>query len=296
MGERMDRIIAAKVYTRICELGSLSAAARALNMSRPMVSRYLEQMEHWAGERLLHRSSRKLTLTPTGERVLQQTRALNEVAESIAAQKQQDLPSGTLRVACSQFGARYYIVPFLSDFLRDYPDVRVELHVSSQAVNMIEERIDLAIRITNDLDPNIIARRLGECDSRLYASPSYIEKRGMPRTPGDLEHHNCLQYSYFLRNIWQMVDENGDPLNVEVSGNFSANDSVVLMDAVADGVGIAMLPVQDAKPRFESGELVKVLEAYPPRSMGIYGIYRSRSYLPAALRLFLAALSDRLAK
>ncbi|QIX98258.1 LysR family transcriptional regulator [Cedecea sp. FDAARGOS_727] len=292
----MDRIVAAKVYTRICELGSLSAAARALDMSRPMVSRYLEHMERWAGERLLHRSSRKLTLTPAGERVLSQARSLNEVAEGITGQKQQDLPSGTLRVACSQFGARYYIVPFLSDFLRNYPDVRVELHVSSQAVNMIEERIDLAIRITNDLDPNIIARRLGECDSVLCASPAYIESKGMPRSPADLAHHNCLQYSYFLRNIWQMVDEQGEPLSVEVSGNFSANDSVVLMDAVAEGVGIAMLPVQDAQQRLDSGELVKVLEDCPPRTMGIYGIYRSRSYLPAALRIFLTALAERLAK
>jgi DNA-binding transcriptional LysR family regulator len=119
----MDRIIAAQVYMRICELGSLSAAARALGMSRPMVSRYLEQMEHWAGTRLIHRSTRKLTLTAAGEKVLQK-RSLTQLSDEIAGQTERAVPSGTLRVACAHFTAMQLISPLLPDFLARYPQLR----------------------------------------------------------------------------------------------------------------------------------------------------------------------------
>jgi DNA-binding transcriptional LysR family regulator len=127
----MDRIIAAQVYMRICELGSLSAAARALGMSRPMVSRYLEQMEHWAGTRLIHRSTRKLTLTAAGEKVLQKTRSLTQLSDEIAGQTERAVPSGTLRVACAHFTAMQLISPLLPDFLARYPQLRLELDINN---------------------------------------------------------------------------------------------------------------------------------------------------------------------
>jgi len=117
MEVKMDRVIAAQVYNRICELGSLSAAARALGISRPMVSRYLEQMEKWAGARLVNRSTRKLTLTAAGEKVLQKTRTLSQISQEIEDQSVKDLPSGTLRVACAHFTAMQIIAPVLPDLL-----------------------------------------------------------------------------------------------------------------------------------------------------------------------------------
>ena len=121
----MDRVIAAQVYNRICELGSLSAAARALGISRPMVSRYLEQMEKWAGTRLVNRSTRKLTLTAAGEKVLQKTRTLSQISQEIEGQSEKDLPSGTLRVACAHFTAMHLIAPVLPGLLSRYPQLRI---------------------------------------------------------------------------------------------------------------------------------------------------------------------------
>lgn len=149
----MDRVIAAQVYLRICELGSLSAAARALGMSRPMVSRYLEQMENWAGAWLIHRSTRRLTLTPAGEKVLLKTRGLTRIADEIAGERQRADPSGTLRVACAHFTAMQLISPLLPDFLARYPQLRLELDINNHPVSLIGERIDVAIRITDNPEP-----------------------------------------------------------------------------------------------------------------------------------------------
>lgn len=157
----MDRVIAAQVYNRICELGSLSAAARALGISRPMVSRYLEQMEKWAGTRLVNRSTRKLTLTAAGEKVLLKTRTLSQLSQEIEGQSEKDLPSGTLRVACAHFTAMHLIAPVLPGLLSRYPQLRIELDVNNHPVSLVGERIDVAIRITDNPEPGMIARRLG---------------------------------------------------------------------------------------------------------------------------------------
>ena len=188
----MDRVIAAQVYNRICELGSLSAAARALGISRPMVSRYLEQMEKWAGTRLVNRSTRKLTLTAAGEKVLQKTRTLSQLSQEIEGQSEKDLPSGTLRVACAHFTAMHLIAPVLPGLLARYPQLRIELDVNNHPVSLVGERIDVAVRITDTPEPGMIARRLGECRSVLCASPDYLAQHGTPVSPEDLAQHNCL--------------------------------------------------------------------------------------------------------
>lgn len=201
----MDRVIAARVYNRICELGSLSAAARALGISRPMVSRYLEQMEKWAGARLVNRSTRKLTLTAAGEKVLQKTRTLSQISQEIEDQSVKDLPSGTLRVACAHFTAMHIIVPVLPDLLQRYPQLRIELDVNNHPVSLVGERIDVASRITDNPEPGMIARRLGECRSVLCASPHYLASRGVPVQLEDLSRHNCLHYS-FCRSVVAFFD------------------------------------------------------------------------------------------
>lgn len=164
----MDRVIAAQVYLRICELGSLSAAARALGMSRPMVSRYLEQMESWAGARLIHRSTRRLTLTPAGEKVLLKTRGLTRIADEIAGERQRADPSGTLRVACAHFTAMQLISPLLPDFLARYPLLRLELDINNHPVSLIGERIDgpFALPTTRRRGPSLVA---SECAVRCSA-------------------------------------------------------------------------------------------------------------------------------
>ncbi|MBJ3813516.1 LysR family transcriptional regulator [Shimwellia pseudoproteus] len=290
----MDRIIAARVYNRICELGSLSAAARALGMSRPMVSRYLDAMESWAGARLIHRSSRRLTITPAGEEILRTTRQLASIADIIEGHATADEPVGTLRVACAHFTAVHIIGPRIPPLLERYPALRIELDISSQPVSLVGERIDLAIRITNYPEPGAIARRLGDCTSVICAAPGYLARRGVPQTPADLANHNCLCYSGFAGQSWRFTAPGGGALSVGVNGNFSTGISALLGDAALAGCGIAMIPLQEALPGLNSGALVTVLPEYSPQRLGIYGLYQSRERQPAALRLLLDDLQASL--
>ena len=292
----MDRVIAAQVYMRICELGSLSAAARALGMSRPMVSRYLEQMEQWAGTRLVHRSTRKLTLTAAGEKVLQKTRTLTQLSDEIAGQSERVIPSGTLRVACAHFTAMQLISPLLPDFLARYPQLRLELDINNHPVSLIGERIDVAIRITDNPEPGAIARRLGVCRSVLCASPRWLQQNGPLHTPDDLTRHNCLHYSHFASQTWQFSDPSGESVTVAVSGNLSAGISSLLMEAAVAGCGIAMLPELEAQRALNSGALKQVLPTWRPKALNVYGIYLSRDYQPSALPLFLEESHQKLAQ
>ncbi|HBZ16640.1 MAG TPA: LysR family transcriptional regulator [Pantoea sp.] len=286
----MDRVTAATVFNRICELGSLSAAARALDISRPMVSRYLEEMEKWAGARLLHRSSRKLTITPSGEKILEKTRALARLAEDITGQEADGQPRGTLRVACAHSTATHILGPMIPGFLARYPAVRIELEINNQPVSLIGERIDVAVRITDDPEPGAIARRLGECISVVCAAPDYLQARGTPQTPDDLAQHNCLHYSRFAGQRWQFHDTQGEIISIEVNGNFSAGISSVLCDAAIAGCGLAMVPEMEARQGIDSGQLQTVMPHYQPKTLAIYGLYMSRDRQPAALRAFLDAV------
>ncbi|MCU7963648.1 LysR family transcriptional regulator [Shewanella sp. SW32] len=305
----MDRLEAAKVFVTIVERGSMISAANALDMSRSMVTRYLSEMEEWSGARLLHRSTRSLSLTPAGEQVLDYCHRLLELANEVPAVSHAAvaIPRGLLRISCSQFLAHQILAPVVQQYLASYPQASVNFHVSSQTVDLVAERIDLAIRITNELDPNLIARRLGECESVVCAAPSYLAARAAVLHPEDLTQHNCLTYSYFGDVMWRFYKTdvganqaqalNSDPksnqgqvFNVPVNGNFSANDSMVVLNATLAGEGIAMQPVWAAKPYLDSGQLVPLLTEFKPQSLGVYGVYQSRKHMQPALRVMMDML------
>lgn len=291
----MDRIMAAVSFNRICELGSLSAAARSLGISRPMVSRYLDEMEKWAGARLIHRSTRRLTLTPAGEKILEKTRQLALLSQDIEGDATRLTPSGTLRIACAHFTATHLLGPVIPSFLARYPALRIEVDINNQPVSLVGERIDLAIRITNAPEPGVIARALGECRSVLCASPGYLAKAGWPETPDDLARHNCLHYSRFSGQSWSFRDPQKGTVAIAVNGNFSAGISSLLCDMAMADVGLALVPEIEARAGLESGRLVSVLPQLEPQPLGIYGLYQSRDHQHAALSLFLDALKQHLA-
>ncbi|HGM6989052.1 TPA: LysR family transcriptional regulator [Serratia marcescens] len=284
----MDRITAAEVFVTIVDRGSMIAAAETLEMSRAMVTRYLAQMEQWAGARLLHRTTRKLSLTDAGERTLERCRQMLALAGEIdlVEEGQSDELRGLLRITCSQSLGQTALVGAVAQYLKRHPQVVVDLQMNNRAVNLVEERIDLALRITNELDPNLIARPLSTCASVVCAAPAYLAAHGTPRQPQDLALHNCLTYSYFGKSLWHF-DAQGVKSAVAVSGNLSANESVVLMAGTVQGAGISMQPYYSAAPLLASGELVELLPDYRPQSMGIYGIYTSRRQMPATLRTML---------
>ncbi|MBA5608154.1 LysR family transcriptional regulator [Duganella sp. FT3S] len=289
----MDRITAATVFVSIVERGSMIAAAESLDMSRAMVTRYLAEMEQWAGARLLHRSTRRLSLTDAGEVTLARCRRMLALAAAIdaAPPEEPDTPHGLLRISCSQSLAQAALASAVPAYLRRYPRMKVDLQMNNRAVNLVEERIDLALRITNALDPNLIARRLASCDSVVCASPAYLAAHGTPRRAEELAEHNCLTYSYFGKSLWQFTRA-GEALSVPVDGNLSANDEFVLLSAAVQGAGIALQPTYSAAPLIAAGQLVALLPDCAPQRMGIYGIYSSRQYLPPALRAMLDFLLD----
>jgi DNA-binding transcriptional LysR family regulator len=287
----MDRMTAALVFCTIHEQGSMAGAARVLGMSKAMVSRYLQAMETWTGNRLLHRSTRNLSLTTAGETALLHARELLRIAEDLsqADTTAGNVPSGNIRISCAQFTARYLLLPFIQRFLPAYPQTSIDLHISNQAVDLVEERIDLAVRITNDLDPNVIARPLGQCVSVLCASPGYLERAGTPTQLQQLSQHNCLMYSNFGKSFWHFR-EAGEPVAVEVRGNLAANESSLLLDATLAGLGISIQPWQAAAPYLATGCLQQLLPQAQPKQLGIYGIYRSRKHQSSAFQVFMQQL------
>lgn len=291
----MDRLTATRVFVEVVERGSQTAAADALDMSRAMVSRYLSELENWVGARLLHRTTRKLSLTGAGEQLLEQCREMLVMAEAMqsVSQPADAAPRGSLRIACSQSLAQAWLVHALGDFIALYPQVSVDLLVGSEAVNLVEARIDLALRITNQLDPNLIARQLAVCRSVVCATPAYLQQHGTPQHPEDLALHNCLSYAYFGRSIWEF-QRDGEQHAVAVAGNLSANESMVLLEATLADAGISLQPRYSVSAQLRSGALVQLLPEYQPQELGIHALYGTRRQMPPALRALLDFLIERL--
>ncbi|MFZ4835496.1 LysR family transcriptional regulator [Rouxiella sp. Mn2063] len=289
----MDRVTAAEVFVAIVERGSMVGAAEYLNMSRAMVTRYLSEMEKWSGARLLHRTTRKLGLTDAGENTLIRCRKLLQVTAEMHSVADNGLEAlrGLLRLSCSQSLAQGVVVAAVTEFLRRHPQVSIDLQLENRTINLVEERIDLALRITNELDPNLIARPLAECCSVLCAAPAYLAAHGTPRELSELSLHNCLTYSYFNKSLWYF-ERDGKNVAVPVSGNLSANESLFLLSAAIEGAGIVCQPRYSAAPLIASGQLQQVLPDWQPKKMGIYAIYSTRRQMPATLRSLLDFLVE----
>ncbi len=288
--------MAAEVFVQIAERGSMAAAATALDMSRAMVTRYLAQMEQWAGARLLHRTTRRLSLTSAGEQALAHSRRLLEVARELPQVQDDgraaDPVRGLLRLACAQSLAQEVLTPAAAVFLRQHPLAAIDFRVDSRAVNLVEERVDLAIRISNTLEPGLVARRLATCASVVCASPDYLARHGTPQRPEELAAHRCLAYSYFGRNVWEFSDAQGLQIGVPVSGPLSANETQVLLAAAVHGVGITHQPAYAAAPLLAAGKLQAVLPGYVPQALGVHALFQQQRRVPPLLRALLDFLVD----
>jgi len=290
----MDRLNAMRVFVTVVDLGSQSAAADHLQLSRPVVSRYLAELEDWVGARLMQRTTRKLSLTAAGQQTLPRCRQLLELAGDLqtAVRQPDDAPRGELRISVSTSFGQAQLVEAVADYVRRYPGVKVELQMLDRTVNLVDERIDLAIRTSNDLDPNLIARRLTVCRSVVCAAPAYLKAHGAPRQVEDLSRHNCLTHAYFGHSLWQFEVE-GKHVAVPVQGNISANEAMTLQKAALVGAGIAMLPTYQAASALRSGELLRLLPEAHPRELNLNAVYTSRKHMPATLRSMLDFLAQR---
>nr|MBL8409726.1 LysR family transcriptional regulator [Dechloromonas sp.] len=290
----MDRLTAVRVFVEVVDRGSLTQAAEGLDMSAAMVSRYLAAVEAWFDARLLHRTTRKLSLTEAGVAALPACRQLLEIAEDVQhlAAERSRVPAGVLRVTTASSFADAQLTAALVDFQRRYEQVEIVLSVSDKATDLVAERVDLAVRITNSLDPATIARPLAVCRSLLCAAPDYLARHGTPRTPADLQAHRCIAHAFGIGRLYRFT-HGGQTIEVPVRWSFHTNETAVLRQAVLAGAGIGMLPTYYVGDALRQGRLLPLLPAYEPEVLGIHAIYLSRQHQPLALRLLVDFLVDR---
>ncbi len=292
----MDRLTAAKVFLETVARGSISAAAAHLDMSRAMATRYIGVMEEWADIRLLHRTTRKLSLTAAGEQLLpicKELVALSADVKVLGAQAE-SAPKGLLRVTAPSIFAEYCLTDLLMEFLQLYPAVTIDLQIADGMTNLAQEGIDLAIRVTDNLDPSVIAKQLGEVDSFICASPAYLKRHGMPGDVRDLAVHNCLTYAYYGRSLWHFIVD-GENVSVPVTGSFSTNEASIIVRAALSGTGVSMLPHFAAAQAIKDGRLVRLFAEHRIKPIGIHAVYLSRQRMPNALKVLIDFLSTRLA-
>lgn len=283
-----------RVFVSVVDLGSQSAAADHLDLSRPVVSRYLAELEDWVGARLMQRTTRRLSLTAAGQETLPRCRQMLELAGDLqaAVSTPDEAPRGELRISVSTSFGQAQLMDAVAEYVKRYPGVKIDLQMLDRTVNLVDERIDLAIRTSNDLDPNLIARRLTVCRSVICASPAYLRSNPTPLQVQDLSQHNCLTHSYFGRSLWHF-EVHGEAVAVPVQGNISANEAMTLQRAALAGVGIAMLPTYQAAAALRSGELMRLLPHARPRELNLNAVYTSRKHMPATLRSMLDFLAER---
>lgn len=296
-GVHMDRLTAMQVFSEVAQRGSFTAAADQLGMTRVMVTRYVNDLEQWLGTRLLQRSTRRISLTASGESCLARCRRMLELSAEIqeGLDQRDQTPKGQLRITTSMSFGIAHLAAAISDYQTRYPEVSVDMLMLDRSVNLIEDRIDLAIRITSELDPGLVARRIAPCRSIVCASPRYIERHGLPESPEDLSRHNCLIYSNFGKKDWHFF-RGDEHVSVQVSGNLSANEATVLTQAMLAGAGVGLQPTYLVGPLIQSGQLLKLLPAWHPPELTIWGVYLSRKHLPASLRTMLDFLTERFGK
>lgn len=281
----MDKLTAIKVFLTVAETGSFTATAERLEISKPMISRYVALMEEWLNARLFQRSTRKVALTDAGEQaVLFCQRIANLTAEmEQEMMAQQGELRGALRVTSSQTFGTYHLVQMVNRFLQLHPKLNIQLLLNDQTIDLISERIDLAIRITNTPDPNFIARKLADCHSLLVATPDYLAQFGTPTQPEELYQHHYLSHHNINRKAWKCTQGEREVL-LDLNSRFTTNDTQALLNAVLDGNGIAMLPKYMLETELQQGKLQAVLPDWQLPTFSIYAIYPSSDKLPLAVR------------
>jgi len=279
------------LFAAIVEAGSLSAAARALHLSPAMVSKRLARLEERLGASLVTRTTKRLSLTPAGERFHADISAiLSAIAVAEArVSGQTSAPSGPLRISAPTSFGRMHIAPYLGTFLEEHPQVELELNLTDSFIDMMVERTDLAIRITSDIEPGLIATRLATNRRIICAAPAYLARHGTPTHITDLTGHRLLAAEGQLP--WRLVNRQGTASLVEGNSHVRTNSSEVVRELAIAGVGIALRSLWDISQELVNGQLVQILEQYEGSTgVGIFAIHLNHPYIPAATTAFISYL------
>lgn len=291
----MDKLQAMQVFSKVVEAGSFVGAAERLDLSTTAVSRYVAELEAQLGVRLLQRTTRRLHLTELGQlyyhRILHLLDEMQELESTLLQETQQ--PAGRLRLSVSiPFGARQ-LAPALARFRLRYPNIRVDVVASDRKLDLIEEGLDLALRITDNLDGNMIARPISRIRTLICAAPDYLTHHGTPQSPADLRQHDCLIYNGIPEpGLWRFVCEGGELYKVAVTGPLEADNGDILVAAAMAGMGILRSPSFMVGDAIAQGRLIPLLNGYHMPQLTLSALYPSRQYLPAKVRYLIDFLLE----
>lgn len=292
----MDGFSAIPVFVTVVEKSGFSPAAKHLGISTSAVSKRINQLEEKLGVQLLHRTTRKLSLTEAGkhyyEHAARAYAAAKDAADAVA--QLQGEPRGRLRINTPMSFGRLHIAPLIPEFLRQYPEITLDMVMEDRQVDLVKEGFDIAIRGGNLADSSLIARRIAPLHNVLCAAPSYIRDHRQPEQVSDLSQHNCLTFSYASQvNEWHF-SKNGYEQTISVTGNYQVNNSEALLEAIGQGLGIGRLPTFIAAREIKEGRLVPLLTDYKMPSQTIYAVMIERQYMPAKVRVFIDFLIEKM--
>jgi len=295
----MDRLLSMRVFQKVIDEGGFAAAARSLDISPAVVTRLVADLENHLGTRLLHRTTRRVSLSPAGEHYLNRVRGILQdidEAHSVASAQTNKL-SGVLRILTPPALATFLLAPLIAEFRELHPKIRLHVEVDSHDDLPIED-YDLTLLPTNDaFDADIVARKVGDTEAILVCSPDYIKRRGTPTTPNDLAAHELLrlrgpgmaQRNWRLRNA-----ENDEIVHLACEPSLWINHTETLLRATIDGAGITSVVVTLAAPYLARGELVRVLRPWITERLGLHVALPSRKFMPERTRVFLEFFIDRI--
>ncbi len=291
----MDKLTSMKVFTTVAQAGSFSSAADALALSKAMVSKHILSLEGLLGARLLNRSNRHRHLTEAGaaylERCKQILNAVEEAERAVAELNSE--PRGTLKLTAPTSLGTFHLVPAIADYEKLYPEVKVLFSLQDQPVDLVEEGLDLAIRVGKLPDSSLIARPLATVRVVVCGAPAYLKAHGKPETPDDLAQHNCLLYTEWTpKGEWLFKGSKGE-FSVPVSGDFEANLGDAVRMAALSGRGLVQLPVYVVGPDLNAGRLQAVLTDYASDKWPIHAVYPHREHMGATVRTFVEFLLRR---
>lgn len=286
-----------QVFVAAIRCGSFSAAGRELELSPSAVSKLVTRLESRLGVRLLNRTTRTLSPTEAGQqfypRCLEILADVEDAEDALSDFGQ--IPKGRLRINSTPGFAKHQLLPVLTEFQQRYPQLELELQLSGQAVDLVAERVDLAIRLGALEDTSLVARRLGASRRLVCASPTYLQRQGMPQRPEDLRGHNCLRLSTSQAfNQWRFQTPDGEVL-IDAHGTFVTDNVDALYDYALQGGGVARLSSFMLRQAIAEGRLVVLLEAYETDRQQIHLLYPHRRHLPGKVKVFVDFLLEKYA-
>lgn len=288
----MDRLTAMRSFIEVANTCSFTKAADNLNLSRLQVSRHVQELEAWLKQRLIHRTTRRVSLTQAGESALQRCeQILYQTTElELKALEQIDQLTGTIRLAAPIGLAQTRLLDVVTAFNDQHPHVVVDILASDRFSQLVDERVDIALRFTPQPDNSLIAKRLIDIDSVICVSPEYLTRQPAIKHPDDLKQHNC--FVHLNVNKWHFI-HNNQSMTVPVKGNLCANDALLLAHAAIKGKGVVRLPCDLANPFIALQQLSPILLDYRIPSTTLWAVYLSRSYQTTLVRRFIDFLSER---